>query len=134
MTIQKLKIGAHGKKTVYALCNEAAGKTGGSDELCRFDTLETATNVLRYIRGDIQTREQIADAIAAIRTIDERGTAMPMSEAAKQARRDYKRKWNAENKDKVKQYQRTYWERKADSTRQKSAEIGSKGAAANADT
>ena len=59
---------------------------------------------------------------------------MPLSEAAKQARRDYKRKWNAENKDKVKQYQRTYWERKADSTRQKSAEIGSKGAAANADT
>lgn len=59
---------------------------------------------------------------------------MPMSEAAKQARRDYKRKWNAENKDKVKQYQRTYWERKADSDRQKSAEIGSKGAAANADT
>lgn len=73
MIIQKLRIGAHGKKTVYALCNEPAGKTGGSDELCRFDTLETATNVLRYIRGDIQTREQIADAIAAIRTIDERG-------------------------------------------------------------
>jgi len=57
-----------------------------------------------------------------------------MSEAAKQARRDYKRKWNAENKDKVKQYQRTYWERKADSDRQKTAEIGRQGAAINADT
>lgn len=74
MIIQKMRIGAHGKKTVYALCNETVGRTGGSDELCRFDSLETATNVLRYIRGDIQTREQIADAIAAIKTIDERGT------------------------------------------------------------
>ena len=74
MMIQKLRIGANGKRTVYALCNETVGRTGGSDELCRFDTLETATNVLRYIRGDIQTREQIADAIHAIKTIDERGT------------------------------------------------------------
>jgi len=74
MIIQKHNIGAHGKRTVYALCNDPAGKNGGSDELCRFDTLETATNVLRYIRGDIQTREQIADAIAAIKSIDERGT------------------------------------------------------------
>ena len=42
------------------------------DELARFDTLETATNVLRYIRGDILTREQIADAVQAIRKIDEK--------------------------------------------------------------
>jgi len=55
------------------------------------------------------------------------GLKMPMSEAAIQKRREYKRKWNAENKDKVKQYQRTYWERKADSDRQKTAENGSKG-------
>ena len=74
MMIQRLRIGAHGKKTVYALCNETVNKGSCNDELCRFDTLETATNVLRYIRGDIQTREQIADAIQAIKNIDERGT------------------------------------------------------------
>ena len=68
MTINRLNIGAHGKHTVYAICNE--GKDGRNDELCRFDTLETATNVLRYIRGDVLTREQIADAIQAIRSID----------------------------------------------------------------
>lgn len=53
---------------------------------------------------------------------------MPMSEAAKQARREYKRKWNAKNKDKVRQYQRTYWEKKGDSDRQKAAEIGTRAA------
>jgi hypothetical protein len=51
-----------------------------------------------------------------------------MSEAAKQARREYKRKWNAKNKDKVRQYQRTYWEKKGDSDRQKAAEIGTRAA------
>lgn len=70
MTIRRLIIGAHGKHTVYAICYERKDNTNMFDELCRFDTLETATNVLRYIRGDILTREQIADAIQAIRTID----------------------------------------------------------------
>ena len=36
-----------------------------------------------------------------------------ISEAAKEERRAYKRKWNAENKDKVRQYNRDYWERRA---------------------
>ena len=35
-----------------------------------------------------------------------------MTEAAKQARREYKRAWNAKNKDKVKAAQDRYWERK----------------------
>ena len=35
------------------------------------------------------------------------------ADAAKEARRAYKRKWNAEHKDKVKQYQQKYWERRA---------------------
>lgn len=68
MTINRLNIGAHCKHTVYAICNEC--KDGRNEELARFDTLETATNVLRYIRGDVLTNEQIADAIQAIRTID----------------------------------------------------------------
>lgn len=36
-----------------------------------------------------------------------------MNEAAKAARRAYKRKWQRENRDKVKQYQEKYWNRKA---------------------
>mgnify|MGYP003571272600 CR=1 FL=1 len=70
MTIRRLNIGAHGKHTVYAICYERKDNTNMFDELARFDTLETATNVLRYIRGDVLTREQIADAIQAIRSID----------------------------------------------------------------
>lgn len=70
MTIRRLNIGAHGKHTVYAICTERKDNTNMYDELARFDTLETATNVLRYIRGDVLTREQIADAIQAIRSID----------------------------------------------------------------
>lgn len=36
-----------------------------------------------------------------------------MNEAAKEARRAYKREWNRKNKDKVKAAQERYWERKA---------------------
>lgn len=36
-----------------------------------------------------------------------------MTEAAKEARRAYKRRWNQQNKDKVKAAQDRYWERKA---------------------
>lgn len=36
-----------------------------------------------------------------------------MTDAAKEARRAYKREWNRRNKDKVKQYQADYWNRKA---------------------
>ena len=36
-----------------------------------------------------------------------------MTEAAKEARRAYKREWNRKNKDKVKEAQRRYWEKRA---------------------
>ena len=36
-----------------------------------------------------------------------------MTEAAKEARRAYKREWNRKNPDKVRESQRRYWERKA---------------------
>lgn len=36
-----------------------------------------------------------------------------MNEAAKAARRAYKRKWQQENPEKVKKYQTRYWEKKA---------------------
>jgi len=37
----------------------------------------------------------------------------PMSEAAREARNAYKRKWAKENPDKVKAATRRYWEKKA---------------------
>lgn len=36
-----------------------------------------------------------------------------MTEAAKEARRAYKRKWNRDNPDKVKAAQERYWNKKA---------------------
>ena len=36
-----------------------------------------------------------------------------MTDAAKQARREYKREWNRKNRDKVQQAQIRYWERRA---------------------
>jgi hypothetical protein len=36
-----------------------------------------------------------------------------MSEAAREARRAYYREWNKNNKEKVQEHQRRYWERKA---------------------
>ena len=36
-----------------------------------------------------------------------------MTEQAKAARREYKRQWNQRNRDKVRQAQARYWERKA---------------------
>lgn len=36
-----------------------------------------------------------------------------MNEAAKAARRAYKKQWQRDNPDKVKKYQERYWEKKA---------------------
>lgn len=36
-----------------------------------------------------------------------------LSEAAKRAQREYKKKWRAANPDKVKESNRRYWERRA---------------------
>lgn len=37
-----------------------------------------------------------------------------MTEAAREARRAYKREWNKKNRDKVKAAQDRYWEKKAE--------------------
>ena len=43
-------------------------------------------------------------------------TKTTLSAAAIEARKQYKRNWNAKNRDKLKQYQKSYWERKAADT------------------
>lgn len=51
---------------------------------------------------------------------------MPMTEAAKEARRAYKRRWNAQNRDKQREYMQRYWERKATENQQETARNGNK--------
>ena len=41
-----------------------------------------------------------------------------MTDKAKEARRAYKRKWQRENRDKVKEYQTRYWNKKAEQAEQ----------------
>lgn len=50
-----------------------------------------------------------------------------MTQSAVEARRAYKRRWNAQNRDKQREYMARYWEKKAAQNRQKSAEIGNYG-------
>ena len=53
--------------------------------------------------------------------------AMTMTDSAVEARRAYKRRWNAQNREKNREYMQRYWEKKAAQNRQKSAEIGNHG-------
>ena len=53
--------------------------------------------------------------------------AMTMTDSAVEARRAYKRRWNAQNREKNREYMQRYWEKKAAQNRQKSAEIGNYG-------
>lgn len=44
-----------------------------------------------------------------------------MTEAAKEARRIYKREWARRNRDKVREHQARYWERKAQAAQEREA-------------
>lgn len=52
MIIEKLRLGAHGRQTMYAVCADAQETGDKLHEIARFDTLDVATAVLRYMRGD----------------------------------------------------------------------------------
>lgn len=71
MIIEKHRVGAHGRKTIYTICNSIA-ETGESrtDEIARFDTLETAAIVLRYLRGDSLSEADEYRAKEAIKKAD----------------------------------------------------------------
>ena len=49
---------------------------------------------------------------------------MPMTEAAKEARRAYRKKWYEANKEKQREYERRFWERKAAKKRQEAEKTG----------
>ena len=71
MIIEKQRVGAHGKTTVYTLCNSIAD-TGAErpEEIARFDKLETAVIVLRYMRGDSLSESEEYRAKEAIKKAD----------------------------------------------------------------
>lgn len=71
MIIEKQRIGAHGKTTIYTLCNSIAD-TGAErpEEIARFDKLETAVIVLRYLRGDSLSEADEYRAKEAIKKAD----------------------------------------------------------------
>lgn len=58
--------------------------------------------------------------------IRKEGEDMAMTDAAREARNAYKRKWYKENPDKRREYQERYWQKKTQSDRQKTAENGGK--------
>ena len=51
---------------------------------------------------------------------------MAMTDKAREVRNAYKRKWYKENPDKRREYEERYWQKKAHSDGQKSAENGRK--------
>lgn len=70
MVIEKYRIGAHGKRIVYAVCADQTETGDKLHEIARFDTLETATAVLRYMRGDSLSEGDTETAKAAIKKVD----------------------------------------------------------------
>lgn len=79
MIIVKANIGANSKKTVYKVCNDV-GETGElyPCEICRFDSLEVAAIVMRYLRGDYLSEtdaERAHDALkkVAAPTVESKG-------------------------------------------------------------
>lgn len=52
MVIEKLHVGANGRKIIYAVCANATETGDKLREIARYETLELATIVMRYMRGD----------------------------------------------------------------------------------
>ena len=71
MIIEKKSIGAYGKKTVYAVCTEPAENGDKTPHtIARFNTLETASIVLKYLHGDKMSETDTNAAKAAIKKAD----------------------------------------------------------------
>lgn len=67
MIIERLTIGAYGRKTVYAVCADAEETGDKLHEIARFDTLDVATAAMRYMRGDPLNETDEHAAIEAIK-------------------------------------------------------------------
>lgn len=72
MIIQKKHVGAHGRKIIYAVCADATETGDRPHEVASFETLELATIVMRYMRGDSLSE---ADTYRAKEAITKAATA-----------------------------------------------------------
>ena len=70
MIIDKLNIGAHTKTVKYAVCADATETGDRPQEIARFDTLELATVVMRYMRGDSLSETDEYRAKEALKAAD----------------------------------------------------------------
>lgn len=70
MVIEKLHLGAHGRKVYYAVCADQTETGDKLHEIARFDTLDVATAVLRYMRGDSLSETDECRAKEAIKKAD----------------------------------------------------------------
>ena len=65
-----MHVGAHGRKIIYAVCADAQETGDKLHEIARFDTLDVATAVLRYMRGDSLSEADEYRAKEAIKKAD----------------------------------------------------------------
>ena len=70
MIITRHNVGAYGKKTKYAVCADATETGSKPLEIAYFDTLELATVVMRYMRGDSLSEADTGTAREAIKKAD----------------------------------------------------------------
>ena len=70
MVIEKLHVGAHGSKIIYAVCADQTETGDKLHEIARFDTLELATVVMRYMRGDSLSETDEYRAKEALKAAD----------------------------------------------------------------
>ena len=70
MVIEKLHVGAHGSKIIYAVCADQTETGDKLHEIARFNTLDVATAVLRYMRGDSLSEADEYRAKEAIKKAD----------------------------------------------------------------
>lgn len=70
MVIEKKYIGANCRKVIYAVCADAQETGDGLHEIMRANSLELATIVMRYMRGDSLSEADEYRAHEAIRKAD----------------------------------------------------------------
>lgn len=70
MVIEKKHIGANCRKVVYDVCADATETGDGLREIVRLDSLELATIVMRYMRGDSLSEADEYRAHEAIRNAE----------------------------------------------------------------
>lgn len=70
MTIERRKVGAYGKRTLYALCADEQTTSAAAREIVAFDSLEIAALVMRYMSGGSMSEADAQRAKDALKKAD----------------------------------------------------------------